>query len=192
MSDEFKVALPKPQPWLRFWARNIDYLLFSMIASCLLISYDPHWIHQIQSWLFALMTTLLWGFPEAVCLRLFGTTPGKWVFEIKVIPILSERMTSDLAFSRTRMVLLYGMGLGLGVLSLIMNVVSFFDLRRNQMTSWDRKLGLLVTPGKVRWRRLIGVLLIAFAIGLITVSQLNPQMMEEMMKQSGIPIQNLG
>ena len=71
-------------PWIRLSARMIDYFLFALFL---------RWVHlfdlalwrSVPSFFFPVVMTFFWVFVEAVLLRVFGVTPGKWMLNTEII-----------------------------------------------------------------------------------------------------------
>jgi len=74
--------------WRRYFARNLDLLCWSTVATVLLqiaIGWNPQNELQGQALLRVLLTLLLAGTAEALLLHYTGTTPGKALFGLKLL-----------------------------------------------------------------------------------------------------------
>ena len=75
----------EPHPWRRYFARMLDHVFVAALLWCVVV--------MILRWrpagegLNTLITYAAWFIMmplEALCLHLWGTTPGKWIFGIRV------------------------------------------------------------------------------------------------------------
>jgi hypothetical protein len=81
------------------------------------------------------------------------------------------KLTPFTAFKRSRLVWLRGMGLGIGIVQVIANLVGYRKLKRDGLTTWDRDLELRVMSGKIgvfRW--LVCPLFVLGLIALVIIS----------------------
>jgi tol-pal system protein YbgF len=142
-------------PWRRFFARLVDYSLFAGVFSFLwLMLYGD----RIPSWLFpkpepistffavffkylAITVTpvyvILWLPVEAACLSLFGATPGKWLFGIRVHRKDGGRLSGGHALRRAWSALMRGMAFGVPLLDLFAWVISYRRLKKTGAAAWD-------------------------------------------------------
>lgn len=76
-----------PSTWKRLMARGLDQIFISMVLFPVLLmrpETEDGWIQLTIPWaLFVFLYPLVY---EALCLCFFQTTPGKWIFNLKVIP----------------------------------------------------------------------------------------------------------
>ena len=73
----------RPRPWVRFWARMIDYTLFYLaiwVARGVFFKFPPIFGHTF----FWMVLVFLWSFLEAAFLCSNGKTPGKWLLKTSV------------------------------------------------------------------------------------------------------------
>lgn len=147
-----------PRPWLRVGARLLDTILFLFVSGLVLRLALPEYAERITTASgqpdpalgFAMFLSLV---PiEAIVLAAFGTTPGKSLFGIRVVPREGDRLSFAQSLSRAARVMVLGLGLGLTPLTLIAGIASFMRLRSRGITLWDEQMGLRVehapvTPG---------------------------------------------
>ena len=151
----------RTRPFSRFWARFFDYLLVSTVAIFFvevppspfadgatpsfaeMLSYvqQPEYQHvvQVQS-----LAVVGWHLIEGILLFVFGTTPGKAAFGIRIVNAGGGNPGLGKGLMRAFLVWMLGMGLGLPILSLIAMVAGLFVLLMSGVTLWDRQLGLRV------------------------------------------------
>ena len=91
----------------------------------------------------------LWVPVEALLLAVVGTTPGKALFSIRVATLDGIRPSFPTALSRAARVWVQGTGLGLPLVTLITEAVSYTRLTRTGSTPWDDALALRVEHGRI-------------------------------------------
>jgi uncharacterized RDD family membrane protein YckC len=182
-----RIALDTPQPWLRFWARAMDYVWFSMLLGMLLNALIPSdSLKRLTEMLstaapgraLLIMTLLNTGtfllfVPlEAFWLSRRGTTPGKALLRIQVRCLDGSLPEYSQALLRSALVFVKGVALCLPIIPLF--VMSWCRIRLIQLgtTSWDEQTGLRVEHGEPEtWRYLIVIIVAAF-IALVFASSL--------------------
>ncbi|GBG12369.1 RDD family protein [Paenibacillus agaridevorans] len=155
------------KPWIRFWARYFDYLSHAILISILWILIDFDSFLQINDNLLGFILLVAFVFLDALYMYFWGTTPGKKLLNIKVLDADGTRMPKSLAFKRARLVWLRGMGLGVGILEIIANIVGYRRLKKEGITSWDQELGLQVIHGKIGiFRMLLTPFIVVLLLGI--------------------------
>lgn len=176
-------------PWRRYFARVIDlgitgvavYALLDLWASMIAPpDIDPDsWTgvalvlrYILDMFLLQLSLSFLVGIVfNAVWLRLTGTTPGKFVFGIRVHEQDGSRLSLGRAFSRELRVWMQGLFFGIPILDLLAMAAAYGYLEVNGDTLWDRRMAL-----KVRYREstplqralwIVAIFLIFFGADLI-------------------------
>jgi uncharacterized RDD family membrane protein YckC len=171
--------VPQVRPWVRYWARMFDILLFSFGVGLLGTDFLPQAFSETGSgetsfWI-GLETSsgigllFVWVFVEALLLSTFGTTPGKWLFKVRVILPSGSAISYSTALSRSIKVWWRGLGIGLPIVSLITLIVAHGRLIDNGMTSWDREGGFLVTHETFGVMRIMLATLVFFTLILLSV-----------------------
>ncbi len=147
------VAPPPAGPWRRFFARQADYFLFVPAVtlpleaawSALLAAGETSAFGDPAGGLpgvllgaAALNVACVVAFvlPEALMLRAWGTTPGKWLFRVRVVPLHGVRPTFAETLDRSLRVAVLGMALGLPFLWLL-----------SALRAWR----VLVERGRLEW-----------------------------------------
>lgn len=138
-----------PHPWRRLAARLVDTALFTapMWFVLMVVLYvnempgaDSFFELIFEGYLgfvVATVTTLLLVvLPNAVCIGLTGSSPGKWLFGLRVTKYGSPIGASD-ASTRELLVWVFGWGLGLPVIGTATLLASFVRLRTRGDTWWD-------------------------------------------------------
>ncbi len=80
-----------PSTWKRLMARWLDQVFIWMVLAPVLMTF-PHtedgWIQLTIPW--ALVILLYPVFYEGICNYFFYSSPGKWIFDLKVLPASEE------------------------------------------------------------------------------------------------------
>ncbi len=147
-----------PRPWLRFWARQIDYLLFGAslwaIAALWLGSEIEHFL-QLEGFLTNLLGTFLWIFVEAFLISKWGQTPGKWIFGITVKKRDGLSLSGSEALTRAFRVWLRGVGLGIPIISVFTMALAYNHLNKAGHSTWDESGHSLILHSHVTARRVL-------------------------------------
>jgi len=151
------------RPWVRYFARTVDVFLFSLTVGFAIGMFAPS-VSDLPSAFLTIIILFLWIFQEAILLANCGTTPGKWLFKIKVRNNEGQKLTFSEALNRSFGVWLKGMGAGIPLLSLIAQISSRSKLKRDGITEWDEEGRFLVTHGRIGFSRsaVVVLLLIGF------------------------------
>lgn len=147
----------RARPWVRFWARMIDYSLFIIILS-FIIGYFNIGVGFLSSYT-GMVAIFLWVFVEAFLLATVGTTPGKWMLRVTVRDENHQKLSFAGALNRSFSVWWLGMGAGFPIISLVTMIVAAVKLNNTGMTSWDRRSELRVFHDKVGLTRTLIVIL---------------------------------
>ena len=129
------------RPFYRCMARHLDYLLFCTL--CIIMAYiiSPkyvdNFIKKYSEGTLILLLIALWVPIEAELISKFGTTPGKWLFSIKIKNINGQNLSYTEAINRSKHVYYYGMGLGLPIIHIVTQIISYRYLKKNITTRWD-------------------------------------------------------
>jgi hypothetical protein len=76
-------SVSQVRPWVRYWARVFDIYFFSILGGGLIGAFAPN--AALSSPLIGVVLLLIWVFVESLLLSTFGTTPGKWLFKVRLI-----------------------------------------------------------------------------------------------------------
>jgi uncharacterized RDD family membrane protein YckC len=143
----------KGKPWRRFWARQVDFVVFGSLTVLLFTLLFPQStviimkekdpaVRAIALWPFILPLILLM---EAAILTLTGTTLGKWLLGISLIPKKSGgEITFLAALYRCLSLWALGLAFGLPVVSLITMALAAGRIRKTGAASWDDSSALEV------------------------------------------------
>jgi uncharacterized RDD family membrane protein YckC len=73
----------------------------------------------------------------ALCIGATGSTPGKWAFGVRVLNSDGSPAGFGTALHRELGVWVYGLGLGIPIVTLVTQVIAYQTLTRNGRSSWD-------------------------------------------------------
>ncbi|MFQ5730064.1 MAG: RDD family protein [Waddliaceae bacterium] len=80
---------PQIRPWVRFWARQLDYSFGGLILAVL-----DTFLLEVNDTAFPFIVIFAWVFVESWLLSAWGTTPGKFLLRVSV-------RTPDIRFKKT-------------------------------------------------------------------------------------------
>lgn len=160
-------------PWARFLARQIDLVWQAWLISFAFGLFSPQQFAaldvaiQHNNLVFGMV--LLPGalLLDAMCMAVFGTTPGKALAMIRVRHD-GKKLTFPQALTRNLGVYFYGFALGLPLFNLFAMAFSARRLRLKKQARWDESPGRSVTGERLHW--LHWVLLVVICAGLFVVS----------------------
>jgi hypothetical protein len=148
---------PDPQtvatPWRRFWARLLDLLLGGALIGLTVGALRPSLIaeHAVLLNLLTIPGALL---IDSLVYTAFGTTPGKAVAGIRVVDDRSgQRLTFRVYFKRNFEVYIFGLGLGVPIISLITLIVSYGRIAHGELSTWDLSAESRVIARSISWVR---------------------------------------
>ncbi len=134
------------RPWLRFAARMVDMILFSFLLGIVLDLLAPALIEQTNQ-LLGLVSLVVFALCEPFFLHAFGATPGKMLLNIRVTGSDGQPPTLPQAFSRSLLVWIFGIGMGLPILSMAAMMFGYFRVKKGGAPHWDLRSGTRVVHG---------------------------------------------
>lgn len=156
------------RPWVRYWARTFDVYVFAFIAGFFLYFIAPEFIGRVNEYVLGLILAFFWIFVESLLLLSFGTTPGKWLLNIKIVSTSGSPITYSQALARSMKVWWRGFGTGFPIVALITSIMAYKELTINGFTSWDKEDHFSIAHGKVGFVRagvativILGMLIVA-------------------------------
>lgn len=163
---ELPIATSGPQvrPWIRYWARTFDTVVFVIVFGIGLGFLLPQLL-EIHDTVFNIIALVAMAFYEAACLSIFSTTPGKALFRIRICRRDGTPPGFGMALLRSLRVFIKGVGLGIPLVALITQIVGYQTLNRDGITSWDKQGDLIVAHREIpTW---LGVVIILAFIGVL-------------------------
>jgi len=168
-------------PWRRLFARTVDictagFLLFLLLIFALSATMPEQAVgfaKAIENPIIAgVVLYLVWVPAESVFLSLFGTTPAKWLFGIRVAHPGGDLLSFPEALNRSFLVFLQGVGLGIPFVALFTQLFAYRRLTKTGTTLWDTSTNTVVLHKK--WGVLRALVCAAAVFGvLILMSALN-------------------
>jgi len=142
------------RPWVRYWARMFDVVLFSLPAGFLIglvigLVFPNAFNEPGSEHIGGIVILFSWAFVEAGLLSTFGTTPGKALFKVRLTCTSSSGFTYSSALNRSIKVWWRGLGTGFPIVSLVTLIVAYNKLTRNLRTSWDADGGYIVQHERI-------------------------------------------
>ena len=138
------------RPWVRYWARTFDFLLFAVIFGAVGVVIWPEF-EEMNDTLLGIVLLLSYNFVEPMMVAAVGTTPFKALLRVRVRNNDGSNLTFQQTLRRTFSVWLRGQGLGIPIIALFTNITSYSRLTQDSITSWDRDGGFTVTHQTVTW-----------------------------------------
>jgi len=138
-------VLSPAAPWRRYFARVFDLTVFGVIA-WFLIGYAWYSIAPLQADNFfnqlnptfdAILTIFLGSLVSGLVLGFVGTTPGKSIFGVRVKTLKGQSIGLSNGIARDFTIFIKGLGLGLPLISLITLILSYQQLKKRNVMSWD-------------------------------------------------------
>jgi tetratricopeptide (TPR) repeat protein/uncharacterized RDD family membrane protein YckC len=147
-NDSQQAQVSQVRPWVRYWARTLDLLLFSFVVGFALAILAPT-VLQTNNVFITFFIMQGWVFQESILLSTWGTTPGKWLFRIKLRDKNGKKLNLSGALGRSFSVWLKGYGLGIPLISLITLLTARSRLKKVGITTWDEEGGFVMTHYKI-------------------------------------------
>lgn len=124
------------RPWVRYWARLMDFFLFSLLSGLVLgIIFPP--ALEINGTLLGILLLFVYVFVEPIMLTSWGTTPGKALLRVRLRKSNGKKPTYLEALGRSVSVWVGGWGLGIPIVALITLITAYKKLKKDGITRWD-------------------------------------------------------
>lgn len=157
-------------PWLRQWARLTDNILITFLLAFVATMFGLDITQRPGSIVGGCLAFAIWIPIEALLLSTFGETPGKALFNLKVAVAGGAKPSFSVAINRAMRVWVFGLGLGLPLVSLFTVISAYTRLRDLDATSWDEECGTAVLHRPLGlWRILLIVIapILIFVLAMI-------------------------
>jgi uncharacterized RDD family membrane protein YckC len=137
-----EVKTRQVRAWMRWLARMLDDMLWFVTLWALACTAGQAgvWDFVLRQPTVLLAAAVLWIPAEAWLLHRFTTTPGKWIFGIRVTDDLGQPLQFKAALKRSALVMATGNGMGLPTLffiPLIQWVIAWIRFQKTGVTGWD-------------------------------------------------------
>lgn len=153
------------RPWIRFFARYIDVVGWSVACGVVLAMLSVQASGRLQELVLGFVMLAAFIPVEALLIARTGSTPGKALLRTRVEAADGSLPTYRAALMRSAQVWLLGMGAGL--VTLITCLLGYQRLRRDGAAPWDRGNGLVVRHARIGPLR--GTLVAAGVLGFIAL-----------------------
>lgn len=146
-------VLPKvTSPWVRYFARDIDYTIWYIIwyiflAVCLDVNPDFGLDPKLML-LDLLFSNIIILITEPLFLAFTGTTPGKFVFGLTVTSSTGNRLSIKEALQRTFSVMRHGYGFNIPVYEYIRLYKSYKKCKSEDLLPWEQESILHLDTGR--------------------------------------------
>lgn len=162
ISDE--LSTDQIKPFERFLARTIDIMLFMIAIGLLIGVFDidiPEYLNN--GLVINVIVFFHWNFLEAFFLSIFGSTPGKFLFSIKILDKNGNKPSFSLGLQRAFEVWVKGLCLGIPIVSIFTMIASQRKLLNEGVTSWDKSYQTKVIHKKIAaYKKLSLIILLLF------------------------------
>ena len=152
-------SVPLVRPWVRYFARFTDYVLFGFVFARIAPVLIPSLLN-VPDIVFNMTSIFIWVFIEAIMLSAWGTTPGKWLLGTTVKKTNNKNLSYLNALTRGLSVWFRGLSAGIPLLSLITILTAYSKLKKEGATTWDRDGGYVVSHKKIGFIKIIIVVLV--------------------------------
>ena len=168
-------------PWRRLFARTVDICTAGLVLFMLLIfAFSATMPEQAAGFAKAIenpiiasvVLYLIWLPVEALLLSLFGTTPAKWLFGIRVAHADGNVLSFSESLNRSFLVFVQGVGLGIPFVALFTQLFAYRRLTKTGTTLWDTSTTAVVIHKKWGMFRALACTAAVFFV-LILMSALN-------------------
>lgn len=166
--------LPYPfYAWRRFFARSLDEMLYALIWNavlCLVFHVNLALRSGGMRCLDAAVVLLLNIILEPLLLHWFGTTPGKWIFGLRLESEEGGRPSLEQARERTIGAIWYGEGLNLPIYGLVRLWKSARGCADGIRAPYDENSALVYTiRDAAQWRKamMAGAMILTLFLGMV-------------------------
>ena len=168
-------------PWRRLFARTVDICTAGLVLFMLLIfAFSATMPEQAAGFAKAIenpiiasvVLYLIWLPAEALLLSLFGTTPAKWLFGIRVAHPGGNLLSFAAALNRSFLVFVQGVGFGIPFVALFTQLFAYRRLTKTGTTLWDTSSSAVVLHKKWGVFRALACTAAVFVV-LILISALH-------------------
>jgi len=159
LDTEYVPSGEQSRPWVRYWARMVDFFLFCFLAGIVLaFVYAP--ALEMPDVLFGIVLLFAYVFVEPAMLAAWGTTPGKAILNVRLRNGDGSKLSYADALNRAFKVWFRGEGIGIPIVVLFTQISAYKRLTKQGITSWDEEGAFKVTHRTIgAWRTIVVVLI---------------------------------
>jgi hypothetical protein len=164
--ERVNIADELPQvfhPWRRYLARTYDTLIYTILwVAFLAFVFHVNVLdrNNAEKLLDGFITTIMMLFLEPMLLHLFGTTPGKAIFGLRITNPDGSRLSYIEGLERIWDVLSRGMGFNIPIYNIIRLLKSYNLCVENETQPWDELISYTIKDTK--WYRGVHMTSICF------------------------------
>lgn len=157
-----------PHPWRRYFARMLDVMWLGGLASFGLefvveraapATYGMPYVDWGNAPVVGSFILVAASLPPcALAIGLTGTSPGKWLFGVRVLDAGGAPIGVGRALSREVAVWFRGLGLAIPIVTLVTCIVAFNHLKACRSTTWDEARDLRVVHRSMGVGQVLGAL----------------------------------
>lgn len=165
--DDFEASGEQLRPWIRNWARGVDFLLFSLFVGFAIGIVNETALDQLNDTLAGIILLLAYTTVEPLMLMTWGTTPGKFLLNIRLRNADGSKLSYSQGLTRSFNVVIKGQGVGIPLLSLVTHIMAYNRLVNQGSTAWDESGNHTVAHREIDGWRACAVIL--FYIGFFAL-----------------------
>jgi uncharacterized RDD family membrane protein YckC len=148
-----------------------DIILISFVPEGIYLYLSPENFERASGVIITMVAIVFYVFVETILLSLWGTTPGKSFFKIKLQKSDGTPIRIGEAFLRCLRVSWRGLAFGIPLISLITLMRAWVRLSEEGITSWDSDGGFTVVHERIGRVRL--TLIVVFVVAFFGLSILD-------------------
>lgn len=157
------------RPWVRYWARMLDFFLFCFLAGIVLAFVHAPAL-EMSDTLFGIVLAFAYVFIEPAMLAGWGTTPGKTLLKVRLRNSAGNKLCYADALSRAFKIWFRGLGLGIPIVALFTQIHAYNRLTEQAVTSWDKDGDFKVSHQTIgAWRTIVAVVIMLGIFFLLAI-----------------------
>lgn len=166
-------------PWRRWFAREVDictagfalFLLLIFVFDATISGQAAGFSKAIENPIIAsIVLYLIWVPAEALLLWLFGTTPAKWLFGIRVEHPGGDHLSFAEALNRSVLIFVQAQGIGIPFVALFTQLFAYRRLTKTGTTLWDTSANAVVLHKKWGVFRALVCTAAVFAVPILIIA----------------------
>jgi len=171
LAKNINKTISTPRPWVRYFARSIDVLSFSLMLGVLIGIFAPNLL-DTPDIVLGFVIAFVWIFIETLLLSSIGTTLGKWLLCVNLTNRDGNKLSFIESFKRSICVWFNGLGMGIPLITMLTQWSAYSKLQKQNITSWDKNNDFIVTHGKVGFiRKLAAIILFIVFFSFIIIGK---------------------
>lgn len=183
----FQPSGPQVRPWMRFFARLVDWNLYAIVVGPIMIAIDPLALSVPEigasdsdgsgfgQYLFFPLILFTFVFVEPLMLSAWGTTPGKAFLKIRLRKKDGSRLNYQTALNRSWEVWIRGSGLGIPIVFVFVMLLAGIKLSKRGITSWDEAGGYRVSHKVIGPNRTMVLMLLTLFVVYVMYQTVAPR-----------------